>query len=380
MSVTTNAAELTRGRVRFTIVAMLFAVTVVNYADRATIAIAGPVMSKDLGFSPVQMGFIFSAFGWSYVIGQIPGGWLLDRFGSKLIYFASIFIWSVFTILQGGVWLFGAAASVYLLFALRFMVGFAEAPSFPANGRIVAAWFPANERGTASAIFNSAQYFATVLFAPIMGFITVTFGWPSVFYFMGAVGIVISFLWLKVIYSPKQHPRLGAAELDYMQRGGALVDLDQPKPVDPRTGTEVREGPQLGYIKQLLRSRMMVGIYLGQFCINAITYFFITWFPVYLVQQRGMSILNAGFIAAVPAICGFSGGVLGGVWSDFLLRLVADRRAQDPYRGGYAAVDEHDRLQLCRRAVPGGRHHGAGVLRQGHRRAGLGGDVRHRAA
>jgi ACS family glucarate transporter-like MFS transporter len=69
-----------------------------------------------------------------------------------------------------------------------------------------------------------------------------------------------------------------------------------------------------------VKSRMMVGIYLGQFCINAITYFFITWFPVYLVQQRGMSILNAGFIAAVPAICGFTGGVLGGVWSDFLLR------------------------------------------------------------
>ncbi len=74
------------------------------------------------------------------------------------------------------------------------------------------------------------------------------------------------------------------------------------------------------YIKFLLQSRMMVGIYLGQFCINAITYFFITWFPVYLVQQRGMSILNAGIIASVPAICGFLGGILGGVWSDFLLR------------------------------------------------------------
>ena len=97
------------------------------------------------------------------------------------------------------------------LFTLRLLVGLAESPSFPANGRIVAAWFPANERGTASAIFNSAQYFATVIFAPIMGWITVTYGWPWVFYFMGAVGICVSLIWLKTVYSPKQHPRLHPA-------------------------------------------------------------------------------------------------------------------------------------------------------------------------
>jgi len=326
MSTTTSSAERTRGRIRFTIVAMLFAITIVNYADRATLAITGPVISKALGFSPVQMGFIFSAFGWSYVLGQIPGGWLLDRFGSKMVYFGSIVLWSVFTIMQGGVWMVGAASAVYVLFALRFLVGVAEAPSFPANSRLVAAWFPANERGTASAIFNSAQYFATVLFAPIMGYLTVTYGWPSVFYFMGALGLVMGLLWLKVIYSPGRHPTLRPAELAYIAAGGALVNLDQPGEAAVRPSA----ASQLGYLKQLVRNRMMVGIYLGQFCINAITYFFITWFPVYLVQQRGMSILNAGFIAAIPAICGFSGGVLGGIWSDFLLRrgwsLTASRK------------------------------------------------------
>src|SRR3954470_153554 len=102
--------------------------------------------------------YVFSAFGWSYVAAQIPGGWMLDRFGSKTIYFWSIFIWSLFTLLQGSVGILGAGAvAVTALFALRLLVGLAEAPSFPANGRIVAAWFPANERGTASAIFNSAQ-------------------------------------------------------------------------------------------------------------------------------------------------------------------------------------------------------------------------------
>lgn len=82
MSATANALATTRGKVRFTIVAMLFAVTIINYADRASIAIAGPVMSKALGLSAVQMGFVFSAFGWSYVIGQVPGGWLLARSGA----------------------------------------------------------------------------------------------------------------------------------------------------------------------------------------------------------------------------------------------------------------------------------------------------------
>jgi ACS family glucarate transporter-like MFS transporter len=326
MSMTTSSAERTRGRVRFTIVAMLFAVTIVNYADRATLAITGPVISKAFGLTPVQMGFIFSAFGWSYVLGQIPGGWLLDRFGSKMVYFGSIVLWSLFTLAQGGVWMVGTVTIVYALFALRFLVGLAEAPSFPANGRIVAAWFPANERGTASAIFNSAQYFATVLFAPIMGFITVTFGWQYVFYFMGGIGLTVGLVWLKVMYSPKQHPRLRPAELEYVASGGALVNLDQPGEAATRPSTL----SQLGYLKQLVQNRMMVGIYLGQFCINAITYFFITWFPVYLVQQRGMSILSAGIIASIPAICGFTGGVLGGVWSDFLLRrgwsLTASRK------------------------------------------------------
>jgi MFS transporter, ACS family, glucarate transporter len=306
-----------RTRVRYAIVAMLFVVTAINYADRATLSIAGPALSKELGLDAVTMGYIFSAFGWSYVLGQLPGGWLLDRFGSKVVYFWSIFIWSVFTMLQGGISFLTATATtaVVVLFALRFLVGFSEAPSFPANGRIVAAWFPANERGTASAVFNSAQYFATVLFAPIMGWITHTYGWPYVFYFMGAVGIVVSFVWLKVIHGPKEHPGINTAEFDYVKQGGALVDMDQSKQAASATDT-----PKWFYVKQLLANRMLLGVYIAQYCITTITYFFLTWFPVYLVKERGFSILNAGFVAALPAVCGFIGGVLGGVVSDYLLR------------------------------------------------------------
>jgi ACS family glucarate transporter-like MFS transporter len=300
---------------RWWIVVMLFVVTSINYADRAVLAIAGPALSKDLGINSAQMGFIFSAFGWAYVVGQLPGGWLLDRFGSRTVYAASIFIWSVVTVLQGGVGFFVGATAVTVLFALRFAVGLAESPSFPGNSRVVAAWFPRQERATAAAIFNSAQYFATVIFAPIMGWIVHSHGWPWSFVFMGVLGIVVSAIWLKVIQAPAIHPRVNDAERAYIAEGGGLVNMDSPTAAATKS-----DGAKWDYIKQMFANRMMVGIFLGQFCINALTYFFITWFPVYLVKERGLSILNAGFIASIPAICGFVGGILGGVISDWLLR------------------------------------------------------------
>ncbi len=300
--------------VRYLILLMLFLVTTINYADRATIAIAGSSLQKSLGIDAVTLGFIFSAFGWAYVAGQIPGGWLLDRYGSKKVYAMSIFTWSLFTVLQGYVGEFGLSTAIFLLFALRFMVGLAEAPSFPGNARIVAAWFPTSERGTASAIFNSAQYFATVLFAPIMGWIVYTFGWQHVFIVMGSIGILFSLIWLKVIHSPRNHPKINKEEFDHIANNGGMVDMDQDK------GKGSASGPKWDYVRQLLTNRMMLGIYLAQYCINGITYFFLTWFPVYLVQERGMTILKAGFIASLPAICGFIGGVLGGIISDYLLR------------------------------------------------------------
>jgi ACS family glucarate transporter-like MFS transporter len=299
--------------VRYLILFMLFVVTTINYADRATISIAGSSLQKDLGIDAVTLGYIFSAFGWAYVLGQIPGGWLLDRFGSKKVYAMSIFTWSAFTVMQGFVGYMPVANAIVALFMLRFMVGFAEAPSFPGNARIVAAWFPTAERGTASAIFNSAQYFATVLFAPLMGYIVHAWGWEHVFVVMGTLGVLFSIAWLKVIHNPKEHPMISAEELEHIEQNGGLVDMDKPR-------QQGSSGPKWGYIKQLLTSRMMLGVYLGQYCINAITYFFLTWFPVYLVQERGMSILKAGFIASLPAICGFIGGVLGGIISDYLLR------------------------------------------------------------
>ncbi|MDF2930209.1 MAG: d-galactonate transporter [Anaerospora sp.] len=316
LAVTNSAIPLEKKtNVRWIVVAVLFFITVINYADRATISIAGPAIAKELKMDAIAMGYIFSAFGWAYVICQLPGGWLLDKFGSKKVYALSIFLWSVFTLFQGLVGFLSGATAIITLFCLRFLVGAAEAPSFPANSRIVAAWFPASERGTASAIFNSAQYAATVIFAPIMGWLVHNFGWHHVFTVMGVLGILFVLVWQKYIHNPKEHPMINEAEVQYIEQGGALVNMDQ----DNKAGSK-QEGPNLHYIKELLRNRMMVGIYVAQYCINALTYFFITWFPVYLVQARGMTILKAGFAASVPAIFGFAGGVLGGIISDYLLK------------------------------------------------------------
>jgi MFS transporter, ACS family, glucarate transporter len=315
MSAITTMAEVRRSRVRLFIVTMLFLVTTVNYADRATLSIAGPALSKELGLDPIAMGYVFSAFGWSYVIAQVPGGWLLDRYGSRWVYAVSILVWSVFTMMQGWIGFLSGGAAIAALFALRFLVGFAEAPSFPANARIVAAWFPGNERGTASAFFNSGQYFATVIFAPLMGWIAHDFGWRYVFYVMGLLGLAMGAIWVKTMYGPKEHPAVNEAEFDYIKDGGALVELDAPK-----DATATASGPGWDHIKQLLGNRMMLGIYIGQYCINTLTYFFLTWFPVYLVKERGLSILQAGFVATLPALCGFIGGVLGGIISDAILR------------------------------------------------------------
>jgi MFS transporter, ACS family, glucarate transporter len=314
MSAIASVAEVRRTRVRLFIVTMLFLVTTVNYADRATLSIAGPALSKELGLDAVAMGYVFSAFGWSYVIAQVPGGWLLDRFGSRWVYAVSILVWSVFTMLQGWIGFLSGGAAIAALFALRFLVGFAEAPSFPANARLVAVWFPSNERGTASAFFNSGQYFATVIFAPLMGWIAHEFGWRHVFTVMGALGLVMGAIWIKSMYDPKEHPSVNEAELDYIRQGGALVDLDSSK------AAQTASGPKWSHIRQLLQNRMMLGVYIGQYCINTLTYFFLTWFPVYLVKERGLSILQAGFVATLPALCGFIGGVLGGFISDAILR------------------------------------------------------------
>jgi ACS family glucarate transporter-like MFS transporter len=301
--------------IRYLIVTMLFIASCFSYGDRIALSIAGTAMQKELGLDPLRLGFLLSGFSWAYVFGQLPSGGLLDRFGSRRVYGISIVCWTVCAFLIGFTGYLAAAWIFSAIFLLRLLSGLAQSPVFPGNGRIVAAWFPTAERGGASAIFNASQYFALVVFAPLFGWLTHTYGWRSCFWFLGMFGFALAFAWSKLVYNVKDHPMISQGEIGFIERGGGLVD------VDGVPGAGARRNPLAwARVRELLEQRMLVGIYLGQFCITTLTYFFLTWFPVYLVQARHMSILQGGFAAALPALCGSGGGVLGGVCSDALLR------------------------------------------------------------
>ena len=316
-STTTPSPAPTRGRgwIRYTVLAMLFVVTVVNYADRSTISIAGDDIQKSLGLSSQELGFILSGFGWSYLVAQIPGGWLLDKYGAKRVYGWALFAWSAITALQGFIDFFTFLSPIALFFILRLLVGVAEAPSFPGNASILASWFPTQTRGRAVALINAAQYFGTVVFSPLMGWLVYSFGWQHVFWVVGGFGVILSGIWLVTIYTPRRHPRLSAQELDYLEKGGALVDMERNV---SNAAAKLPFRVTLARLRFLLSRRLTLGVFCGQYFLNSITWFFLTWFPVYLVQERGMNILEAGFVTALPAICGFVGGIAGGALSDTL--------------------------------------------------------------
>lgn len=302
-----------RSRMRHGILAMLFIVTAINVGDRATLSITGSALTGVLGIDSLTLGYIFSAFAWAYVLGQLPGGWLLDKFGSARVYGTSLFLWSAITVAQGLIGFFSVPVAVATLFALRFLLGLIEAPVYPANNRIVAAWFPLQERGLATVIYNSSMYLSVVLLAPLMGFIAHHYGWEHVYWFMGGLGILVSLIWFKLVRAPGDHPWVNEAELAHIRSGGAEVDMDKPKAAGAFR-------PRLGDLKVLLKSPMMWSIYLGKYCDTSLQYFFLTWFPIYLVKGRGLNIMEAGAIAAVPGICGLLGALCGGAVCDLLLR------------------------------------------------------------
>lgn len=294
---------------RYIILLFLFAATVFNYADRATLSVVAPFMSKELNFDPEMMGLAFSSFGISYVIMQIPGGWLLDKYGSRLVYGCALIGWSIVTMFQGTIYLF--ASPLMMLIILRLLMGAIEAPAFPANSRLSVQWFPNSERGFVTSVYQAAQYISLGLITPLMTFILHFWSWHYVFYYIGIIGVVLGVLWLLYIRDPMRHKKVNQAEIDYIREGGGVPELGVE---------EKKEKITFAQIKKVCVNRMMIGVYIGQFCVTSITWFFLTWFPTYLYQAKGMSILKVGFIASIPAIAGFIGGLIGGIFSDYLLK------------------------------------------------------------
>jgi ACS family glucarate transporter-like MFS transporter len=306
-------AEDRQTRTRYLIITVLFVVSCFSFADRSALSQAVTAMPKEMNLTPQRMGYLLFAFGWAYALGQLPSGGLLDRFGSKRVYGISIALWSIFAFLTGCAGYVGASEVFTVIFILRILSGLAQSPVFPGNGRIVAAWFPTSERGRASAIFNASQYFALPIFAPIFGWLIHTAGWQSCFWFLGGLGAVLTLVWVMTIYGVRDHPRISQSEIEFIERGGGLVNTDGKASAKKNTLTWAT-------VKMLLSYRMLVGVYIGQYCITTLTWFFLTWFPLYLSQARHMSVLKVGLAAAVPGLCGGIGGILGGIISDRLLR------------------------------------------------------------
>jgi ACS family D-galactonate transporter-like MFS transporter len=288
-------------KVRFGILALISVGTLINYLDRAVLGVAAPALTKELGLSAAVMGLIFSAFSWTYAGAQIPGGVLLDRYGTRIIYFLSVSIWSAFTLLQGLV------SGVAGLMSCRLGLGVAEAPCFPANSRVLSSWFPQNERARANSVYSVGMYFGLAFMSPLLFWIASQFGWRTLFILAGAAGLVFSVVWLKTYVEPHESRGVNQAELDYIKAGGGLGQQ--------QAGTRF-SWRNMG---QLMRKRQILGAAIGQFAGNSTLVFFLTWFPSYLATERHMEWLKVGFFAVMPYMAASVGVLLGGWLSDRLL-------------------------------------------------------------
>jgi ACS family D-galactonate transporter-like MFS transporter len=297
VSVTTTASN-----VRFGILALISVGTFINYLDRAVLGVAAPALTKELGLSAAVMGVVFSAFSWTYAAAQIPGGVLLDRFGTRVIYFLSISLWSAFTLLQGFV------SGVISLMSCRLGLGIAEAPCFPANSRVLSAWFPQHERARANSVYAVAQDFGLAFMSPLLFWIVTQFGWRSLFILAGVAGLLFSMIWIKTYVEPHESRRVNRLELDYIRTGGGLGQQQKAIRFSWRN------------MGQLIRKRQILGASIGQFAGNSTLVFFLTWFPSYLATERHMEWLKVGIFAVMPYMAACVGVLLGGWLSDRLLK------------------------------------------------------------
>ena len=303
-----------RSKARYQILSLLAVGTMINYLDRTVLGIAAPQLTKELGINAALMGLLFSVFSWSYVASQIPGGLFLDRFGSKLTYFLSMTFWSLCTLAQGLVHGIGA------LFVFRLGLGVSEAPCFPTNSRVVATWFPQSERAMATGTYTVGEYIGLAFFSPFLFMLMGTFGWRSLFYVVGGVGLVFGVIWWMFYREPHDHPSVNQAELDYIEAGGGLTHSKKDADVSGAPAASAKSGFEWRTIGRLLKHRQLAGICLGQFAGNSTLVFFLTWFPTYLATERHMAWLKIGFFAIMPFIAASIGVMFGGLFSDWLLR------------------------------------------------------------
>lgn len=288
--------------------ALIFVTVIINYMDRTNISVAATAITNDLQLSPVQLGLLFSAFGWTYAALQIPGGILVDRFSPRVLYTFCLIAWSLMTLLQGAVKGFAG------LFGLRLAIGVFETPSYPINNRVVTSWFPNQERATAIAIYTCGQFLGLALVTPVLVTIQHYLGWRGLFVLTGLAGILWGIVWYIFYRDPTSHSRVNAAEIKHIESGGGLINRRS------ENATIARPKFEWHNLKKVFMYRKLWGIYIGQFAVNSTLWFFLTWFPTYLVKYRGLNFLKSGFLASAPFLAAFAGLLTSGLLSDYLLK------------------------------------------------------------
>jgi ACS family D-galactonate transporter-like MFS transporter len=292
-------------RVRYFMLALVFVNVVINYLDRSNLSVAATGLGDELKLSSVELGLIFSAFGWTYAALQIPGGLLADRIGPRILYALCLCTWSLSTVAQG------FARGFASLFAFRLATGAFEAPSYPINNRIVTSWFPEHERASAIALYVSGQFIGLAFLTPVLVALQFHFGWRGLFVITGLVGLVWGLVWYFFYRDPLDDKRANKAELDYIEKGGGVFKKVIVKGKDSAWRREDW--------KTVFSSRTLWGVYIAQFCVNATLWFFLTWFPTYLVQYRGLNFLKSGYLASIPFLSACAGLLLSGFLSDNLI-------------------------------------------------------------
>ncbi|MEV7868746.1 MFS transporter [Streptomyces sp. NPDC088124] len=285
---------------RWTIVGFSALGLTIAYLDRAALSVAMPYMSKEFHISPAVQGVMLSAFFWTYALFQIPSGWLLDRFGPRIIYPAAVGWWSVWTALTA------LAQGVGSVIVFRLGLGIGEAPVQPANIKVVSRWFPRKERAFASGLFDMGQQIGTALSIPVVTALALFGGWRLAFVVIGVVGLLWIVGWMAVYREPEEHPRVSAAELAHIRsdRGEA----------DPAESV----GANLPW-RVLLGNSQVWALMTGYVFRSLAGAFFLTWYPSYLLDDRGFSEKDFGMVGWIPALIAIGSTVLGGIVSDRML-------------------------------------------------------------
>ncbi len=273
------------------------AANAINYIDRANLAVATPAIRHELGINAAVMGVILGAFFWTYAPMQMPFGWFADRVGARISLAIAVLWWSVSTALTA------TANSVAALTGYRLLLGIGEAGAYPSGAKVNMDWFARKERAIAASIFDSGSRIGAALSLPLVAWLIGSFGWRISFVATGVLGIVWTVFWLITYRTPEKHPSVTPEQLARLQAERGT----------PQTGPKVAWSSLFGY-------RTIWGMMIGFFCLNFVIYFFITWFPTYLIQARGFSLAQLGTLGLLPGLVSIPCGWLGGFSSDALYR------------------------------------------------------------